>query len=206
MILLKVNETLGERFREFTSHSAWSLLKATWISMPKSKASCSSTQSSDHPQLSHTFRPPRRVEACLVDPEFPTSLLLIFPDPMETTLGREPVLAGNVAWRGRRGESNSYCTSVNSSILQALQGSERKSVDHGEPVVNVIATNIFPGIWWRAPLMETVTRQHTGNPEISNASLKFKTWSPPSRFPIRLPMTTTHFSFMVLWMKDGNSL
>lgn len=54
----EVNETLGERFKEFASHSAWSVLKATWISTLISKASRSSTQNSDHPQLSHMCRPP----------------------------------------------------------------------------------------------------------------------------------------------------
>lgn len=96
------NETLGERFKEFTSHSAWSLLKATWISTLISKASRSSTQNSDHPQLSHTFRPPSRVKGSLVDPKFPISLILLFPDPVESQHRRElPILAGSLGWRGR---------------------------------------------------------------------------------------------------------
>lgn len=117
----EVNETLGERFKEFTSHSAWSLLKAAWISTPISKASRSSTQNSDHPQLSHTCSgPPSRVKGSSVDPEFPISLLLIFPDLVETTLST----GGSCRLeRKMRGESN--CSSAHLTTLwahAALQG------------------------------------------------------------------------------------
>lgn len=204
MILLKVNETLGERFREFTSHSAWSLPKATWISMPISKASCSSTQNSDHPQLSHTFRPPRRVKVCLVDPEFPTSSHISWPHRNYPQHRRElPALAGNVAWRGRWGESSSYCSSANPTVLQALQGSTRNSMTLREPVVNVIARWHLPRNPVKGQLMETGTWQHTGNPGISNASLK---WPPSHASQSDFPWSPYIFSLlsMVLCMKNTN--
>lgn len=103
----EVSETLGERFKESTSHSAWSLLKAIWISTSIFKASRSLTQNSDHPQLSHTFRPPQQSQgepSGSWDSQFSASHIS-WPHGNYPQHRRElSVLAGSLGWRGRQKE------------------------------------------------------------------------------------------------------